>query len=223
VLCRGDEIAYFSPNAREEAEWVVPDGHVDWIFIDRSTLITLDMCNQIFAYLDTAAGTKLAVYIDKNTNIEAEAVRAVCDRADLIFAEEKLSSEKEICQISEDFIKFGEESVGWGVEKRDFITDLTTRCIISASILAALVLGKPRREALLIAKANVENATLNGTLNINKLEDITMETGGRTGPINIEVMEASEVEPTTETQVNINSEIELAPRSELATKEELEA
>ena len=205
ILCHGEEIAYFSPTERSVTVWEAPEERVDWVYIDRSATIDKELADGVLEYLAGAEGTRLAVYLDKNTDTFAEPIRAVCAGADLVFTEVEVGCSASVCAVNVDSIEYDGASVGWKAEREDFTTHLTTRSIIAASVLGAMILGKPAREAVLLAKANVENATLNGTINIKKLEELIMDMDNHAEPVE-----------------EAGGEIEVAPDSRLATEEELE-
>jgi len=75
--------------------------------------------------------------------------------------------------ISKEYIQLGDNRVSWSLQNRqDMMTHLTTNLIIAGSILGAVALGKSANEVLLLARANVENANLNGALNLSNLEEM---------------------------------------------------
>ena len=173
VLCRGDEIVYFSPSQRRAAQWVVPEGEVEWIYVDRSATVSPELAEGILGYLEEAESAKLAFFVGKRANrVHAQKLK---EQADLIFAEEEdeVGGLEKCVYIGSDFVQSDEARVGWGLAGRqDMMTHLTTSSIIAASVLGAVALGKPMSEALLLARANVENANLDGTMDLKRLEEV---------------------------------------------------
>ena len=175
ILCQDDNIAYFSPSQTTVVKWQVPTEGVDWVFVDRSAGVNRELVERLCDYLDAAPNTKLAVFDSKR--MEQMHMHKLKKRAYLIFTEVETDVEGEckcIC-IGKDYIRFGDKLVSWSLQERqDLMTHLTSHSIIAGSILGAVMLGKSAEEALLLARANVENANLDGTLNLSRLEEMVM-------------------------------------------------
>ncbi|MDR2336709.1 MAG: fructose-bisphosphate aldolase class I, partial [Candidatus Nomurabacteria bacterium] len=60
-------------------------------------------------------------------------------------------------------------------DKEELLTTSTVRSIISSTIFGALLLGRSLTEALLLAKYNVENATLHTVNSLKKLEEMARD------------------------------------------------
>ncbi|MCL1839973.1 hypothetical protein FWF89_03200 [Candidatus Saccharibacteria bacterium] len=188
ILSQDDNITYFGPSQQRAAKWQPPSDGIDWVFIDRSACVSRELAEEILSYLESAPNIKLAFFACKRAQMAAGEVH-MCklkERADLIFTEVKNAadcSEKCIC-IGRDYIQFGNERVDWSLQERqDMMTHLTTDSIIAASILGATVLGKSAGESLLLARANVENANLDGALNLNRLEEMVVGENYRVGKV----------------------------------------
>ena len=172
ILCKGDEISYLSSASPQPTVWKEPASPPDWIFIDRSAVITQELSEQILSYLNKFSNTRLAIFVSKRTNMAADFVKGLVDRAALVFADIETKVGRPVFLISKEHIQFGNRRVAWGLsEKHDLMTDLSAHSIIAASVLGAVVLGKSVKEALLLARANIELATLNGAVNIKRLEE----------------------------------------------------
>ena len=172
VLCRDDDIVYFSPSERRATKWQAPEESIDWIYVDRSVEISRELTEEILKYLDSATRVKLALFVGKRTN--KMHMHKLKERADLIFTEvegEECVADKCIC-ISKDVIRFGGKQIDWSLRRQDLMTHLTTNSIIAASILGAVAKGKSVDETLLLARANVENANLDGALDLKRLEEM---------------------------------------------------
>lgn len=177
ILSQDDNIAYFGPSQTKAAKWQTPSDSVDWIYVDRSACISREIADDILNYLDGTTGVKLAIFNCKRTRLATGEIhmQKLKERADLIFVEaeqDACDAAKCVC-IGKNFIQYGDSRVDWSLQKRqDMMTHLTTNSIIAASILGAITLGKSVAEALLLARANVENANLDGALNLSRLEEM---------------------------------------------------
>lgn len=175
MLCQDENISYLTPSTRMSTVWKAPDTPPKWIYIDRSAVMTPEVSQQIMTYLDNFPTVRLAVFVSKHSNKQMDFMKDLILRATLLFTDTELETDRSVFRISPDYIEFGGRRVGWSVsEKKDLMTDLSLHSIIAATVLAAVVLGKSAKEALLLAWANVEGATLNGTVNLKKLEEEIM-------------------------------------------------
>ena len=171
ILCRDNEVAYLTSTKRAHTIWEMPAGHVDWIFVDRSAIISPQLTQQLLKFLSLSQQTRLAIYTDPYTSDEA--TLTLLKHADLIFTEQKLPAHFTgfYCHIAKDYISLSGEKIAWHPEKADLFTHLTTNSTIAATVFSALLKGKTNAEALQFAKINVENATLRGTLDYQTIED----------------------------------------------------
>lgn len=172
ILCDGDDgVTYFVPSKRTTTQFQEPEEQVDWIFVDRSAVIDDRLAKTIIEFINKTH-TKMAIYAPK---LLSQPDRILIERADLIFAEnhlQGLAPSGKICTIGKNSIEMDGEEVFWTIQKTDFMTHLTINSILAASFLGASLLGKSIRESLLYAKVNLENATLNETLDLNKLSEL---------------------------------------------------
>ena len=162
ILCNSGNIAYFAPSARAKTIWNTPDAEPKWIFVDRSANISEGLAESILAYL-SKHNVKLAIYAPKQENSAAE---KLIEKADLVFAEKTASDFKtrgEICRV---------DISGWKTTRTDLMTHLTVYSIVAATVLAAKIKKYPTEQAMLMAKANVENATLGETVPLSKILQI---------------------------------------------------
>lgn len=187
ILCQDENTCYFSPSQSVPTRFAAPNGAVDWIYVDRSAYITSKLVEEILSYLALASETRLAVFVGKRTNIGAEYTKQLLDRAEFVFTDLPEAVEQTTVKICEQAVEFGDKQIHWSLaERQDMMTHLTTNSIIAGSILGAEVLGKSSDEALLLARANVENANLDGTLNLKSLEEMTIGENYRVENINKE-------------------------------------
>ncbi|MDR3298239.1 MAG: fructose-bisphosphate aldolase class I [Candidatus Nomurabacteria bacterium] len=172
MLCQDENISYLTPGNPQPSSWRAPNMPPNWIYIDRSAVITAELSQQILTYLDNFSAVRLAVFVSKRCNKEMDFINALIERATLIFADIDMETSRPMFKILPDYIEFSGRRVGWSLEeKKDLMTDLSTRSIIAATVLASVMLGKSAKEALLLARANIETATLNGTLGLKSLEE----------------------------------------------------
>ncbi|MFV0485235.1 MAG: class I fructose-bisphosphate aldolase [Candidatus Saccharimonadales bacterium] len=172
ILCQDENISYLTPSSQPPSSWRAPDNPPTWIYIDRSAIVTPELSQQIMTYLDNFSSVRLAVFVSKRCNKEMDFMEALIKRASLIFTDIDIKSDRPTFRITPDSVEFSGRRVGWGLgEKKNLMTDLTTHSIIAGTVLASVLLGKSTKEALLLARSNVEAATLNGTLSLKKLEE----------------------------------------------------
>jgi fructose-bisphosphate aldolase class I len=172
MLCQDDNISYLSPTLPQPTIWRAPNAVPDWIYIDRSAVITPELVEQVLTYLANFSNTRLAMFVSKRTNMAADFVQKLAEKVTLVFADTETEMERPTFRITNKYIQFNNRRVAWGLEeKHDMMTDLSVNSIIAASVLGAVMLGKSAKEALLLARANVELATLNGTANLKRLEE----------------------------------------------------
>ena len=172
ILCRGEEICYLTGDERREAEWTTPGDTVDWIYIDRSVTVTENLIQKLQSYATLSKGTRLAYYVGKEAG---ETERKLAKMANIVFSEEEIETNGIWCQITDGEVAMGPLKMEWRAERADLRTHLTMRLTLAATVLAALLSGKSARDALLMAKLNVENASLNATLSFEKLEKMIAE------------------------------------------------
>lgn len=172
ILCQDENISYLTPSSQQTSSWRAPDTPPNWIYIDRSAVITPELSQQIMTYLDNFSAVRLAVFVSKRYNKEMDFMKNLVKRASLLFADVDFDTDRPLFKISSEYIEFNGRRVGWSMgDKKDLMTDLSLHSIIAASVLGSVILGKSTKEALLLARSNVESATLNGTLNLQKLEE----------------------------------------------------
>lgn len=190
MLCRGNKITYLTGDARAETKWVNPtDTVVDWIYVDRSAGVTDELVKDLRQFLSMSSRTRVAVYVPRNPS---EADKKLLAFASMIFVDENdkpgassanptaanlngltdANYSGSICRISDKGITLGNVHQNWRIERTDLMTHLTCHSIIAATVFSALLLGKSVKDALALAKANVENSTLAATLPLAKAQSI---------------------------------------------------
>ena len=172
ILCYDDHISYFTSSQRTPTVLVTPDDTIDWIMIDRSANINEQFVKDIQALMSVSNQTRLAVYAKEQPEL---LYNQLIELADVVFAEfglKPLHSQQQVCRIYEETITLDDEQQSWHLPRKDLLTHLTAHSIIAGSVLSALILEKSTHEALKLAKINVENATLDRTLSLEKLEEL---------------------------------------------------
>lgn len=185
ILCHKDEITYFVPSERKITAWSTPPSDTpEWVFVDRSANISDKLVEEVANFLKFARNTKLAVHISK---IKSPAEQRLVNLADLVFkeeltkdtpkfyakkAEEKAKTGQVVCYITENRIKFDKEEVVWSRSRTDMITHLTVYSTIATTVLGVIAAGGAPADAILWAKINAEQATLEGSLSGNRMEEL---------------------------------------------------
>ena len=173
ILCRGNKIAYLTPMDRPETTWTNPTDAIDWIYIDRSAGVTKELIREIKNFLSMSSHTRVAAYVSAELS---EAEKDLLGVANMLFVDGKfdpgMKYSGSVCEILDDEIRLDEARQSWRVERTDLMTHSTLHSIIASSVFAALLHGKSVHEALLLAKINVENSTLSGTVAFEKLENL---------------------------------------------------
>ncbi len=171
ILCNDKQICYLTSDERRPAVWKNPSDVVDWIYIDRSVTVTATLIQKIRSYAALSKKTRLAYFIGKQwSSNEAELAKM----SNIVFydgAREDINTRGIVCKIEDSEIALGPLRMEWGVdEDADLRTHLTMHATIAATVFAALLIGRTARDALLMAKINVENSTLNKSLDLARLE-----------------------------------------------------
>jgi len=179
ILCQDENIAYFCPSHTVAAQWQEPTGDAKWIYMDRSACGSRELVEKIWNYVESRPDVKLALYdCGRDNLVDAEVyIQNLEARAEWIFTEveKKCGEDGKYIYIGEGRVRVSDKRIRWSLQDRqDLMTHLTTNSIIAASMLGALVGGKSVEEALLLARANVESADLNGTLSLTRLEEMTV-------------------------------------------------
>lgn len=172
ILCYDDHISYFTSSQRTPTVFTTPDDTIDWIMIDRSANISDQFVKDVSTLMSVSNQTKLAVYVKDQPEM---LYNQLIELADVVFTEGELKplhSQQQVCTIHDEAISLDDEKQEWHLPHKDLLTHLTAHSIIAASLLSALILEKSTHEALKLAKLNVENATLDRTMSLEKLEEL---------------------------------------------------
>ncbi len=189
ILLADHNVVYFTPTNFAKTTFTSPSEAVDYLYIDRSANLTEDSIKKIKTYLELSTKTKLILYI-RNSSEQNLAILAPL--ADLVFLENNRGkSEKLYAPASPDFeailaplppekiIKLSENQLSYlditesiTVERIDILTHLSAYSIMAATVLGSFILGLSVEDSLKIARANVENAKVDSTLNLEELRNI---------------------------------------------------
>ncbi len=185
--CKGG-ITYFVPGERKPTEWSTPSSaqsNPDWILVDRSTTVSARLVDELKNFLKFSQGTKLAVHTEK---YPTPLGRRLAEMADLLFVEEEppVHTEEKIvdkleldqpdrqltCHISPRKIALSDAEESWSLDRADMMTHLTVYSTITATVLGVLSAGGTPADALLWARLNAEQATLQESLGAEKLQKL---------------------------------------------------
>ena len=181
-------ITYFVPRERKATEWTMPSasqGMPEWILVDRSAIISTKLIDELKNFLKFSPKTKLAVHAEKKLSPDGE---RLAEMADLLFCEDEPPIHKEekiidkievdqpntqlVCHISPRKLSLGEAEEVWDLDRTDMMTHLTVYSTIVATVLGVVAAGGTPADALLWARLNAEQATLDGSLSAEKLQEL---------------------------------------------------
>ncbi len=185
ILCREGEITYFVPGKRKITDWKMPTGTPEWILVDRSATISRQLVDEIKNFLKFSPSTKLAVHAEKK---QTPAGQILSTMADVLFLEEEPPVHKDeiivdkvdldkpntqlVCHITPRKIVFGDAEESWNLSRTDMLTHLTVYATIVATVLGVISVGGSPASAVLWARINAEQATLEGSLSARKLKEL---------------------------------------------------
>lgn len=172
ILCQDENVAYLTPSEKARTTWKIPDHNPDWIYIDRSAIISPQVAEEILGFVNLSQSTRLALFIGEHSNQYSNHMRELIERADIIITDIDFDQKaRDLIRIGEDYIEFHNKRVPWTLDSRqDIVTRLSSHLTIAATVLAARMIGKPSAEALLMARANVQDSNLGSTSSLQKLE-----------------------------------------------------
>ena len=181
ILTSDDNATYLTPATFTSAKFIAPSTPPDYIFIDRSANINSTTAEHIRTYLSSYVNTGLAIHL---RNLNNPALLSLIPEANLIFLDgtpDQLVAtptsipldHKKIVFISDDSLSCNSIIEPVTIDNLSKLTRLTAYSIASATILAAFLLGKSIEDSLRLARANLENSTLDSSLTLEELEDFT--------------------------------------------------
>ncbi len=185
IFCHNGEITYFVPSERKSTDWKMPKDTPEWILVDRSTFISERLVDEIKNFRKFSPTTKLAVHCGRN---KSPLDQRLAEMADLLFIEEEppvhneekivdkidlgKPDKKLICHITPRKIVFGEAEESWQLSRTDMLTHLTVYNTIVATVLGVICSGGSMTDAVLWARINAEQATLDGSLSGRRLKEL---------------------------------------------------
>lgn len=188
IFCHHGEITYFVPSEHKATDWQMPKDIPEWILVDRSTFISERLVDEIKNFRKFSPTTKLAVHAERD---KSPLGQRLAEMADLLFVEEEppVHSEEKIidkidlgqpekrlvCHITPQKIIFGEAEESWQLSRTDMMTHLTVYNTIVATILGVISSGGSLTDAVLWARINAEQATLDGSLSGRRLKELVAE------------------------------------------------
>ncbi|MBR3319910.1 fructose-bisphosphate aldolase class I [Candidatus Saccharibacteria bacterium] len=189
ILTAGEQISYLTPANKHptvfDANSIPPE--FDWVFLDRSAILSRELVANLLNSLEKQADIKLAFYAPKRLQNFAE---PLLKKADLVFTDYPIDSKNikgKLCQISERNIQLGSHKVKMKkLEKTEFFTHLTVYSIIAASVLGGILNHKSEEDTILMAKLNVENMKLDSSVPLPELETLAEE--AKESEVNLEQM-----------------------------------
>lgn len=172
ILTLEDSACYLTPTKYTSANFVVPDTEPDYLFIDRSANLDLKNVNKIKQYLDEHKNVNLILYLKDLNN---RPLNSLIDDAKLIFAEGDpvgtLDQEKTIF-VTDHTLVCQNITESITVTRIDKLTHLSAYSIAAATVLGGFLQGKTIEKSLKLARANLENSSLDSCLSLKELEDI---------------------------------------------------
>ncbi len=184
ILANNDNVAYLIPSERPKTIFSPPNKPVDWLYVDRSAEITEELVEKIKEYLSLSKSTRIVTFISvcpagsekisskaKKTQI-SKPVMELMQLSSVIFTDGELSdisAKGVICTISKKSIMCGKNIQQYNLQRQDLTTHLTAYSVIAATIFATMLKGYSTREALMLAKINVEKSRITESLTLEKL------------------------------------------------------
>lgn len=173
VLVSETGVSYLTPTDLAPTVFKSPAEAVDYLFIDRSAVLSAPVINQILAYLDLSPKTKLVCYLKDPENRD---LKPLIQRASLIFTEQDpaLDPAKTIF-LSEQFLTYQNLSEPLHPDRIDTQTHLSFYSILSATVLGCFLLGFSVEDSLKFAHLNAEHSRLNAVCPLAKLRQLASE------------------------------------------------
>ena len=182
ILLADDKPCYLVPTAYATTRFTPPAEAYDYLYVDRSAELDQASANRINAYLDISRNTKLILYLRTLTNPH---LNNLIPRANLIFLETpdqstfpdnvipaNIMNSNQLIAISDHHLSCQNVSESISVDRIDMLTHLSTYSIAAATILGSFILGNSIEDSLRFARANVEHAKLNSSLNLDQLQSL---------------------------------------------------
>lgn len=168
ILTSEDNVSYLVPTLPSSANFYPPEKDPEYLYIDKSAHLSLDVAEKIEFYLSERKNTKLILYL-KDTS--SPAYNKLIKLAHLIITEDtsaELDYDRTIF-ISDHDLSYKNIVEPITVERIDKLTHLSAYSIAAATIIGNFLLGENVENSLKMARLNVENSNLNSTLSLSEL------------------------------------------------------
>ena len=200
ILVSDSQVTYFAPTTFANTSFSTPDTTPDYLYLDRSALITPSTAQRLLSYLDQNPQTKLIFYFKPPFTPHLE---PLLNRASLIFSEvpdapELASSDPAtIITVTESCLRYLDITEPISINRNvDVVTHLSLYSIASATILGCFILGHSVESSLKLARLNVEHSRLDSTLSLAKLQDLASHPHTHSSPhTDLELIASSLVLP----------------------------
>ncbi|MBR2725837.1 fructose-bisphosphate aldolase class I [Candidatus Saccharibacteria bacterium] len=196
VLITDEQTCYLAPSRFQKATFSMPKEPTDYIFLDRSAVMTEVVERQIIEYLNNSPRTKLVIYAQ---NLLDRKWDRLLRRASLIFVEnqDKIAAnpdtpgkkttemkkteftrrleefdKRKLVFLSDRQVSYLDISEKISVRRVDVMTHLSAYSIVAGTVLGCFILGLSVEESLKLARLNVENAKLDSSLSLARLEEM---------------------------------------------------
>ena len=175
ILVADGQVTYLAPSKFTNTVFETPDTPIDYLYLDRSALVTAKTKNQIMNFLDSSPGTKLILYI---RNFDNYHFNQLIPRADLLFSELADAPElrdlnpTQVVKLSETHLQYANLTEAISIDRVDILTHLSLYSIASATILGSFILGYSVEDSLKLARLNLENSKLNSVLTLPRLQEL---------------------------------------------------
>lgn len=172
ILIADDNVSYLVPSEFEHTTFKIPTAPIDYLYIDRSAVITQSTAAEIATYLENNPNIKLIVYLK---NPHDPYLSNLNHRATLTFSEKQsleLDFEKTI-YLSDKDLSFKNITEPVTLERIDKLTHLSAYSIAAATILGSFILGNTVEDSLKMARANLENSNLDSVLSLTELKSLS--------------------------------------------------
>lgn len=185
VLISDEQVCYLAPSKFKRVAFTVPEEPVDYIYLDRSAILTEAVERQIIDYLNNSPRTKLVMYVQDLLDTKWD---RLIWRASLIFVEKPNSGkkasakgveqrlaeldERKLVYLSDTRVSYLDISEKISMKRVDIMTHLSAYSIVAGTVLGCFILDLSVEKSLKLARLNVENAKLDSSLGLMQLNEL---------------------------------------------------
>ena len=176
ILTSEDNVSYLVPTNPSSAEFALPEQDPEYLYIDRSAHLSLDVAEKIEFYLTEHRNVKLLLYLK---DVNDFAYSKLIKLAHLIIAEDPTADldYNRTIFITDHDLSYKNIIEPISVERIDKLTHLSAYSIAAATIIGNFLFGETVENSLKMARLNIENSNLSSTLSLNELNSL-QKTGG---------------------------------------------